>query len=156
MYSWPPATATGQSCCCPLVPSLIWTHDTTTHPEWMGLEERATLSRCSGPQLRRYAFLSASLASADTWTQRTRLRDTALSLPSDDKVPASERGTSASGTAWKSPFKVGGRGAQVRVTHSRLDCVLDVGSLSSLKRVGVRVRSQPSPNCIVLPNANIP
>lgn len=42
-----------------------------THPEWMGLEDRATLSRFSVPQLRRDEFLSAPLARADTWTQRT-------------------------------------------------------------------------------------
>lgn len=45
----------------------------STHPEWMGLEDKATLSRFSVPQLRRYESLSFSLESVETWNQTKNL-----------------------------------------------------------------------------------
>lgn len=47
----------------------------STHPEWMGLEDKATLSRFSVPQLRRYESLSFSLESVETWNQTKNLLD---------------------------------------------------------------------------------
>jgi len=43
-----------------------------TYPEWIGLEERATLSKFSGPQLKRYEFLSASLARVVTLVNKQK------------------------------------------------------------------------------------
>lgn len=50
-------------CCC-------------AYPEWTGLEDKATLSRFSVPQLNRYESLSVSLARDETWNETNLLSET--------------------------------------------------------------------------------
>ena len=54
------------------------------YPEWTGLEDRATLSRFSVPQLRRYESLSLSRARDETCPTTTRQKTLVRGRDADD------------------------------------------------------------------------